>query len=233
MNTTLKVTKYQLYGFYKAVLVFYAIIFAVSLGATALSLKASERVTFGGLGTATIIFISIAGMDCFKTSFMFMTANNVTRRRFYHGTLIALVALAAFMALVDTALNGILSSMFRYESLLEQLYGFSNYPAEYLWSFGLYAFAGCLGWLITMVYYRISGPLRIIVLVVPFIMGIPIGYMVRRTGGALGRAVVGFLDGVMGITAGNPYIGAFSFFVSAAVVLLFCFLLIRRAPIKD
>ncbi|NLO26332.1 MAG: hypothetical protein GX114_09395, partial [Clostridiales bacterium] len=104
MNTTLKVTKYQLYGFYKAVLVFYAIIFAVSLGATALSLKASERVTFGGLGTATIIFISIAGMDCFKTSFMFMTANNVTRRRFYHGTLIALVALAAFMALVDTAL---------------------------------------------------------------------------------------------------------------------------------
>jgi hypothetical protein len=82
MGTTLKVTKYQLYSFYKAVLVFYIIILMVSLGTIALAVKATEEVSFGGLGTATIIFISIAGMDCFKTGFKFMMANNVSRRRY-------------------------------------------------------------------------------------------------------------------------------------------------------
>lgn len=107
MGTTLKVTKYQLYSFYKAVLVFYIIILMVSLGTIALAVKATEEVSFGGLGTATIIFISIAGVDCFKTGFKFMMANNVSRRRFYYGNLIALAVLAAFMALVDTALSTI------------------------------------------------------------------------------------------------------------------------------
>ena len=234
MGTTLKVTKYQLYSFYKAVLVFYIIILMVSLGTIALAVKATEEVSFGGLGTATIIFISIAGVDCFKTGFKFMMANNVSRRRFYYGNLIALAVLAAFMALADTALSAILSSVIRYQSLTGQLYGFSNYTAEYLWSFGLYTLAACMGWFISMLYYRADGVMKMVVFITPMAAGIIFAFLDRQTGGQLGRTVIGFIGRVMGLTGGrSPFIGFLSLLIAAAALAVLCYIPIRRAPVKE
>ncbi len=234
MNTAFKVTKYQLYYSYKGVMAFYAIIFLIASATAVLSIKASGKVTFGGLGAATVIFLFIAGLDWFKSSFKFTMANNVPRREFYYGTMAAFVILAAFMALVDTVLSGILSLIISYESLVVQLYGSSTYLAGLLWSFGLYTLFVCLGWFITMIYYRANKLMKIIITIIPFVTGILFGYIERQTGGVMSRAILDFIGRAMGFAYNNnTYMATFSFLAAAAVLLSFCFLLIRRVPVKD
>lgn len=234
MNTSMKVTKYQLYYSYKGVAVFYTVIVLIMLAVINISNRVSEEVTFGGLGTATVIFLAIVGLDCFKSSYKFMTANNVSRKKFYYGNMASLVIIAAFMALVDTLINGILSQIFRYESLLEQLYRTNNYLAEYFWSFGLYTLVACGGWLITMIYYRANRMVKILVSVIPVAMIILYVYIERQTGGMMSRAIVGFLGRAMGFAYNNnAYIGALSLFAGTALLLSACYLLVRKAPIND
>ncbi len=212
---------------------FYTIIFLVSLSTAVLSIKGSEEATFGGLGTATVIFMFVSGLVCFKASFKFMMANNVSRKKFYYGNMAALVTIAAFMAMVDTVLNGILSRVIPYESLVVQLYGTSTHLAEFLWSFGLYAFSVCLGLLITTIYYRANRIMKIVVSVIPFVIGVLFGYIDGQTGRVASRALSGFIGRAMGFTANNAYFGAFSFVAGTAVLLWASFILIRRAPVKD
>lgn len=234
MNTTLKVTKYQLYYSYKGVIIFYAIIFLIALALAILGVNSSGRVTFGGLGTATMIYLFIAGLDWFKPSFKFMMANSVSRKNFYYGSIIAFVILAAFAALVDTVISGILGSSISYKSVLMQIYGTDFLLTEFLWSFALYTFLLSLGWLITIIYYRANGVMKIIVFVIPFLMIMLFGYIERQTGGVMGRAILDFLNRAMGFAYNNnANIGALSFLAAAVAILFFCFLFVRKAPIKD
>lgn len=234
MNTSLKVTKYQLYYAYKGVAIFYSIIVMILFGIVILSRKWPEGVTFGGLGMATVIFIYIAGLDWFKSSFRFAVANNVPRKKFYHGTIFAMMALTVFMAFVDTVISAAAGRVISYESIAAQLYGTVTYPAEFLWSLGLYALSVCLGWLTTVMYYRAGKAARFVIFAAPVVFLILFEYIDRRTGRALSGAVIGFVQRAMGFAYNNnPLIGFLSLITGATAILLFSYLFIRRAPVRD
>jgi hypothetical protein len=234
MNTTFKVTKYQLNNAYKGIVVFYVIIFTVALATVVMSNKIGGKVTFGGLGIATVIFLIIAGLDWFKTNFKFLMANNVSRKEFYKGSIAAMATVAAFMALVDTIVSIILSRAIPYESMFMQLYGKSNKPAEFFWSFGLYTFVVCLGWLIAIVYYRANGAMKVVVFASPFIIVTLFGQIDRLAGGAMGLALMAFVNKAMGFAYNNnSYIAVLIFLIAAAVLLMLGLMGVRRAPVKD
>lgn len=234
MNNILKVSKYQIHDFKKSVAIFYAVIVLISFASIVLVSKSPEKVSFGGLESATAIFLFVAGLNCFKSNFKFMLANNVTRKQFYFGNIIALISVAAYMALLDVMLHNVLDSSIPYESVVSQLYKNSSLFAGLIWSFGLNTLFVCLGWFITMLYYRCNKVMKIIVSIAPIPTIALFQYINWISGGLVGRAAADFLNRAMGFTYNNNvYIGALSLLVGAAAIVSICFLPVRNAIAKD
>jgi len=234
MNNIYKVFKYQIHDFWQAVVIFYSIIISILFAITVLVSKNTENISFGGLEMATVIFLLVAGLNCFKSNFKFMLANNVSRKGFYIGNTIALVAVSAFMALADAVLNNVLNLNIPYEGVVMQLYRNNSFFAGLLWRFGLYILTVCFGWFVTMLYYRCNNLMKIVVSFLP-VLALSIFQQIDEiSGGLSGRAVVGFLTKAMGFAYNNNvYIGALSLITGAAVIALICFLPLRNAIAKD
>ncbi|MEA4849136.1 MAG: hypothetical protein VB106_18030 [Clostridiaceae bacterium] len=234
MNNIFKVFKYQLYDFWKAVVIFYSIIILILFSITALVSKNVENVSFGGLEMATAIFLFVSGLNCFKSNFKFMLANNVSRKGFYLGNTIALVSVSAFMALLDAIRNIVVGLNLPYESVVMQLYKSNSFFAGFLWSFGLYSFFVCLGWFITMLYYSCNKLMKTVVSIAPVLIIALFRYTDWISGGLVGRAVTDFLTKAMGFAYNNNvYVGALSLIIGAAAIALICFLPLRNAIAKD
>ncbi len=234
MNNIYKVFKYQIHDFWKAVIIFYFIILLITFAITAVVSVNSENISFGGLEVSTAIFMFVAGLNCFKTNFKFMLANNVSRKRFYIGNIIALVAVSAFMALADAILKSVLSLNIPYEGIVMQLYRNNSFFAGFLWRFGLNTWAVCFGWFVTMLYYRCNTIMKIVVSFLPVLAFIIYQHVDRILGGLADRAVIDFLTRAMGFAYNNNvYIGALSLIAGAAVIALICFLPLRNAIVKD
>ncbi|HPX68937.1 MAG TPA: hypothetical protein PKU88_06325 [Bacillota bacterium] len=237
MNNIYKVIKYQIHDFWKAVLIFYLIIILIASAITVTVSVNGENISFGGLEMATVIFLFVAGLNCFKSNFKFMLANNVSRKGFYIGNTIALVAVSAFMALVDAVLNVILNNVLvsniPYESVVMQLYGNNSFFAGFLWRFGLNTWAVCFGWFVTMLYYRCNTIMKIVVSFLPVLAFIIYQHVDRILGGLADRAVIDFLTRAMGFAYNNNvYIGALSLITGSAVIALICLLPLRNAVAK-
>lgn len=234
MNNTFKVFKYQIYDFTKAVIIFYSIIISISLLTIGLIPKSLENVSFGSMEIATVIFLFIAGLNCFKSNFKFMLANSVSRRKFYFGNIFALISVSAFMALLDSILNIVLELNIPYEGVVMQLYKNDSFVAGFLWIFGLYTLFVCLGWFITMLYYSCNKLMKTVISIVPVLLIALFQYIDWISRGLVNKAVRGFLDKAMGFAYNNNvYVGAISLFIGAAAIALICFLPIRNAIAKD
>jgi len=161
-------------------------------------------------------------------------ANNVSRKRFYLGNIIAIASLAAFMALIEVILNNVLKAMLPYMSTFEQLYIKDFFLADFAWSFGLYMLLASLGWIITMIYYRSNKLMKTVVSLVPVFV-IVLGAIINNlVDGAITRALGRFFSAALGFSYGkNAYIAFLSFIIGTLGVLALSFLLIRRMPLKD
>ena len=166
MNHVYSFARYQLADSRKAVAIFYLVILILALVMVVTSTDSGGESSFSG---ASIVFIFILGLNCFKTSFLFAQVNNLSRRAFYFATLLSLVAVSVFMSLVDFVLERVVSSLVVYKSFYEQMYSDPNL-AKVLWTVAVLTFAASLGWMITMLYYRASPPLKIIISLSPAVI---------------------------------------------------------------
>jgi len=233
MNNIWKVAKYQIYDSRKAVAIFYFVIFLIILVATIAYRSIGGRGTFGGFGMTTAIFIFVAGLNSFKADFKFMLANNVSRKKFFYGNIIALLTIAGFMAFVDSILSLILELIFPHESFFAQLYNQNNIFSEFLWSFGLYGLFIFLGWLITILYYRCNTIMKIIVSISPIAIIILVQYIGSQLQVSIGEKLLNSFGSLFSFTSNNPYAAVLSFIIMTAIVATISFSLIRRAPIKE
>jgi hypothetical protein len=235
MNNILKVTKYQLSDLVKSLIIFYTIILLIDLfiGISISTNRSNVAVHYGGVEIAALIYIFIAGLNCFRSNFLFLQANNVSRKRFYYANIITLVSASAFMALFDIVIGCILKLSISYQGVFEQFYK-KNIPFEdFLWSFSLFVFAASLGWLITMLYYRSGNLMKTIISLIPIFIVILLSVIDNRVNGTIGKAIVDFLGNSLGFNYNyNAYIAVFSFSLSALFIFALCFLLIRKAAIK-
>jgi len=230
MKNILKVTKYQLRDFRNSVIIYYAVILALGVTMT-VSIINNQSTGESNITGGSFVFLFILGLNCFKANYKFLQANNITRKMFYLGNILAITSTGAIMAALDTGL-GRFSVM---GSIFEQVYvDQQNIFGEFMWSFALLIFVACLGWLITMIYYRSNSIVKILVSISPVFFIMIFVYISRVTNGSFAIKIFDFFMRTMGLTNGQNYlIGMFTFLVAAAIVCLPIFMLTIKAPIKD
>lgn len=227
-----KVAKYQLYNFQNAVAIYYLVIILIGLLFFIASTNESSQTS--SFSTGSVIFIFILGLVTFRESFLFMQVNNVSRRIFFLGNLIAGLILAVIMAVIDFFIDNVFDKLITYQGLFEQLYYRTGFIAQFVWSSMVLFFFLSLGWLTTMIYYRCNTLQKTLVSLSPVVAVIGLSYVNYVTDGQFGSAVISFFGKALGmaevISERNPYIAAASFCIGAVAILLGGFLLIYRAP---
>lgn len=234
MNNIFKVSKYQMRDIRKGFIIFYTIIFAISITSVIVSSSLQGNVSFEGFGISTAIFIFITGLNCFKGNFKFLHINNVSRKRFYVANIITLATVSAIMALIDIILSNILNLMVSYSDIFNEFYRTNSIFANFLWSFTFFVFLAYLGWFITMIYYRCDKLMKTIVSLSPVFLIIIITFINSITDIGLWGKIVNIFGRILGLSDGSkPYIAVMSFVIGSVGVLLLDNLLIRKIPIRD
>lgn len=213
--------KYQLASFKKTIGIYYAILLAILL------LLGGPSVTTA----ATEVFVFVLGLNIFTQSFLFAQANNISRKTFYVGTIIALICLAAIFALLDSIVSftGIVAKLGMYSQIYPPSIGMNL-----LWSFVFFAFLGSLGWMINMIYYRSNTSAKIVVSLAPVFIIWIIVFLNNWTDGKLWASIGSFLASAFGFTSKvpNPLPAVVGFSVLTLFVWLINRLLMYRMPTK-
>ncbi len=237
MNNILKVSKYQLRDFKAAMIIYYGIILAISaiiiISYFTFVSNPDGNGHFSGFGSSALIFMFISGLNCFKSNFKFMQANNVSRKRFFLANIVTLILVSAFMALLNSVLSNVLSRIIPYRDIFEQIYQKHFILADLTWFFSLFTFATSLGWFITMLYYKCNSLMKTIVSLSPIFVIALIITLNYITDGASTRGISRFFTSTLGLTNNNPYIAVLSFLTGFVVMTALSWLLLRRMPIKE
>lgn len=239
MKKALNVTKYQLMDTVRAGAVFYGVILAVLLVATIPMrlLPVEQRGTMNGIEFATTIFLFVAGLNSFKSPFRFSLTNGVTRRDYYLGTALALVALAAVFTLIDLVVYAVFHGIGTLSSsAFQSIYtGYGDWAQliRVAWNIVLNLLALTGGWLITAAFYRANKGGKIALALSPVALQVVLALAIRWLPGTRNLLVILFetVTGTYGNTlhAGNAVV---SMAVGSVLCFILTWLLTRRAAVK-
>lgn len=176
--------RYLLHSYRNPLLIFYGIILLVSLlVCTLMEVQVAGEGKVSSVNGASVIFLFVCGLNAFKEDFCFFLQNGVSRKTQFSATCIAFLPVALLMAVVDSLMTALFSTLFSYEGILGLIYGrametgFTGFLLQIGWLFCLYLFALLLGYLITTLYYRMDSKRKVLVSVsVPVLL-----VLVRRS----------------------------------------------------
>ncbi len=240
MNT-IKIVKYEINEMKSALLVYYLIIIAIATLLTLATAQHHGNVSIGGLDFASVIFIFVSGISIFKQSYIFMQANNITRKRYFQGHILSIFPVTAFIAAFDIIINRVTNIFGVYNSLFSQIYlrtvsfvgANPNIMDNFIWSFSALSLFAIIGYFVALVYYRSNTLTKIVVSVSPFILLSVLGYLNRITNGTISYVITDFFALIWGFKHGyNPYIAVLSMSIGFIIFSALSFLLIRKAPVK-
>lgn len=228
MNKTFKVIKFQLRDTLIPLAIFYgALLLLTTLMSMQINVQnGSNRVT--GLEFASVIFIFIAGLNCFKTNFKFLQFFHVSRRTFYFASALSLLAVAAGMTIIDTILGKLFALILPYHTLFETAYGQSGFLYPIVWEFALLTMFAVGGWFITMLYYRSNKILKLVISLSPIYVP-----LLFRLANPFMDEVMKVLAFLFGFSHSPSWINVLGMTITVLIVLGLNFLLIRRAPVKN
>ncbi len=172
---TKSIVKYYLYELKNSILTFYFIMLQGCI-ATYIIYKLSDgKVYSTGIELATIIFIFVLGLNLFKSQFLFLIQNGVTRKANFIG-FVASTPVVIVFAIIDSFVSIIMHNLTGYESIFNTLYGstIQGYGLMYIFKSILfltviYGSFLMLGYFITTLYYAMNKAMKIIVSV-----GVPV-----------------------------------------------------------
>ncbi len=223
MSKVLKVFKYQVRDSLAAVAIFYLALVAVGVFLSMWDGSSS------GFEFASAIFIFVAGLNAFKSSFRFLQFLGVTRKTFFVGSLMALLAIAAGMTVIDMLFGTLFAQIHPYTTLFAQSYAQGSLLSQFVWGFALLTMFALIGFFITALYYRRNKILKIVISLSPVYISLLLNAMPYSLLLSL-WSVVGFLSGL------RPEAGVWNNILGMLITALIssglCFLLIRRAPVK-
>ena len=222
MNKILKVFRYQVYESLMAVAIFYLAVLVVTLFLSTLGGSSS------GLEFASAIFVFVAGLNSYKSSFRFLQFLGITRKTFFAGTLLALIAIAAGMSVIDMVWGRLYAMIQPYTTLFSQTYTQGGILTQFVWELILLSMFAFTGLFLTTLYYRCNKLMKIVISLSPVYVSVVLN-MFPSLLSPLSK-VLGFLAGV------RPNVGVWGnvsgMLVSIAAAACLCFLLVRKAPIK-
>ena len=201
-------------------------------------------ISMGGLDFSSSVFISVVGLNSFKSPFRMFLQNGYSRRSVFTGFALSGVLMSGVLSLLDSLSSLGLSRIIPYSSGFVQMYSeryteaesLLSLPEGFLWRFTFYLLFITAGYLIAALYYRMSKLLKVLVSA-----GVPVFLVIllpiidsTLAGGAIYRGLYKFISFTLGFRHGaNPYIAVLSFMVFTAVSGFLAFLLIRRAAVQE
>ncbi|MCK9525299.1 MAG: hypothetical protein M0R49_05155 [Limnochordia bacterium] len=232
MNQIRSLAKYQLSDNRNGLLIFYAILIAIALVMIAISSweAASGHTSLSG---SSIVFLFVIGLNCFRPSFLFAQANNISRRTFYFATILSLVGLAVIVSLADFVMDSVMSRYPFYYGIFDQIYAAPG-MTKILWTMAMLTFSASLGWMITMLYYRANAWVKVLISVSPLVFIILASYIHQLTGGTFGYRVLDLLARAFGFSAEtpNPYPAIATLTLTVLVIWAINYLLMRKTPVR-
>lgn len=171
---------YQIFDLRWAVLIYYFIIFCLTLLAnySVITLMAStstgatteeHNVIMSGITSSSAIFIFIVGLNSFTENFRFSLQNGVSRKTLFFTRLCTAGVTALFMGVMDQIIHSLLSlvgqrfntrwlSVSLFQQLYPQAYGspVQGFFLSALFGFCLLLFMANTGYAIVMLFYRLN-----------------------------------------------------------------------------
>lgn len=235
-SQNLKVSKLVFKEILNAIKYYYGIIAIISIFFTAIfyytAKNGSIEGSVNGFGFSALIFLFFTGMGFFKSSFGFTQANNVSRRSFYSGAIIGVVAASGAMAVFEVILNNVLRLFMPYESLMEMIYIRKDIFADLLWSFTCFCLFLSIGWLMGMILYRLEGKIKTLLIVIPILTVAVVGVIDEIFSLNIYNNIYLLLIRLLSLVDLNPYVAAMNLTLASAIVLGFCFPIIKRMPLR-
>lgn len=242
------VLKYNLYDFKKAVLKFYFILFLIIVVMIPLSfiVKNSQTdlgiviVRLNGLELTSMIFLFVAGLNSFKTDFLFFSANGISRKTQFYGFVASTIPVVLIMSVIDTVYGTILGMFLDYTSVFTMSYSQFNANAVIMklatvvWLALLYLTVLMIGYFITVLYFRMSKGWKIgVSIAVPMLFLYILPAMDEMLfSGRITNAMTKVFNTLMG-NGHNPYIAMFTFIVTALIFSILSYSLIRKAEVRE
>lgn len=249
--------KYQIADHKLSVPIFYGIMILITI-LTIITMVIAYRQTgslgilnSNGVNISTAIFLIICPAAVFSSSFGMHLQNGISRRTFYSSRCLQMITLAAFCTIADVIISivsnliiwGITGHQMFTNSLFEILYFMKTIPmpavTRYAWMalflFLLYLASNAFGYLIGVVFYRLSKAWKIIVGVgVPsiFVLILPL-IDVFLTNGNIFWCIWDAIKFSMGLTNAEFYRSFLTFGAVTVLCTIIGWIITRRATIKE
>lgn len=201
-----------------------------------------------GFDLITVIFLFVMGLCSFKENFGMLLQNCVSRKTVFIGRIMTTLSIAFGMAVIDRVFMIICNLLFSrngtafvrdlyaafYSTKIDNVSEFTGLVSGFALSFCLYLCILTLGYVITILFYRLGKGGKIALGV-----GVPVTYTIllpfvdsRFFHGKLGEMFEIFIDFAFGITAVKPQNLMISSLLLAAIVSILIWLLMRKAVLK-
>lgn len=244
------IVKYNLSNLKNSIAIYYSILIIVCIALVVISKIDTSTVSSSGLEISSVIFIFVAGLNLFKENFYFMKSNNISRKDFLYGTVLSMIPVAIFMAVIDIIINRIYNIFLKCPTIYDMTYtniGSGEWYSPMTWvqsnSIGtlfnsiifqasLCLVAISLGFIITISYYRCNKLMKVIISVSPAIISLIIGII----GEIYPEFIINinkFIEYIFGFNAGNVYKAILTFIVIFIIFIGISRLLTRKVTIKQ
>lgn len=197
-----------------------------------------------GIEIATIIFLFVCGLNSFREYFLMHLQNGLSRKTLFQGYIISLLPICVGMAVVDSingwiagkfiAYNGLYSIL--YHERIQNGYGIQNFIESILFYALCYGLALMVGYSITVLYYRLSTKLKVLVSVgVPALLVVFLPIVDEMiAGGEISLAINNLALSMFGLSQGsNPYVAFAFLLMGSSLCGLFSYRLLRRVAAKE
>lgn len=244
----LKVAKYQILSSIGAIRIYYFIYLLVLLFVSTSIVTTDGRFHSSGLDFSTMIFLFVVGLNSFKSTFLLTQANNISRKLFFKGLIIAVFPITFTMSMIDLAINRVQNIFAKCATTYDMIYGnfrilessinwtqlndFKTLFGTIIWQFAIYSAILIMGILISLCYYRSNKIMKVVISVVPTLL-IGFSYNINNTFiDIFNINIADIISSAFGWQSQNPYIAVFSLTVLMIMFSLIIYLLIKRAVVK-
>ena len=245
---TLKVAKYQISSSIGPIKIYYFIYLFVLLFFSVTIATSDGRASSSGLDFSTMIFLFVAGLNSFKSTFLLAQANNISRKAFFKGIIIAVFPITLTMTIIEFTINRVQNIFAKCANLYDMIYGNFRYFessvnwtqsndlktifATIIWQFAIFSSIFILGILISLCYYRSNKIMKVVISVVPVLL-LGFSYNINNIFlKVFNINIANIISSAFGLQSQNPFIAILSLTILMIMFSSLIYLLIKRAVIK-
>lgn len=252
---TLKLANFHIRMMLPSAMIYYMIFITIITFLAASNSGSGQNFSSSGLELSTAIFLFVMGLNAFRENFNFSQANNLSRKTFWSGLLMSILPIAFLMSIIDLIINRIYNVFVPSPTNFDMIYGtyrdtgmFDWNAMQYIWvqnnsyftlistviwQFSVYVLFFILGVVITMIYFRSSNLLKIIVSLTPVALLVLLRNIIGLLPNTWIRGLGYFIPTAFGWHSRNPYMAIFTLLLLSLFMTGCFYILLRRAEAKE